>query len=224
MPNGSSGPPLALETALLAAGCRIAFKLLLQAQWCAADCSLDIWDFALEVGELRRHGVSSTDLRLLVCKGYAQHGYECLGHGQDNRQFQKAISLRVTDRSCFTLTPAGLVAAQRVWTSVPVPLRNFESRLPEKPKYDSILKELRFGEDLVKRFRQPAPNQELILRAFEEEGWPPHLDDPLPPTPYLEPKRRLHDAINCLNRNQKQRLLKFLGAGDGRGVLWERFC
>src|SRR5208283_649335 len=97
--------------------------------------------------------------------------------------------------------------------------------LPDKPatsipRYQAELKELTLDGELVKRFKVPAPNQELILTAFEEEGWPLHLDDPLPPHPELEPKRRLHDAIYCLNRNQKRRMLKFGGAGDGRGVRW----
>jgi len=34
-------------------------------------------------------------------------------------------------------------------------------------------------------------------------------------------KRRLHDTINSLNRNQKQSLIRFLGDGKGEGIRWE---
>jgi hypothetical protein len=57
--------------------------------------------------------------------------------------------------------------------------------------------------------------------AFEEEHWPPRIDDPLPKNPELLPKRRLHDAIKSLNRNQKRSLIRFMGDGTGEGVRWE---
>jgi hypothetical protein len=67
----------------------------------------------------------------------------------------------------------------------------------------------------------PAANQERVLAAFEEEGWPVHIDDPLPPSPDQDSKRRLHDTINSLNRNQKCPLIRFVGDGTGQGVRWE---
>jgi hypothetical protein len=76
------------------------------------------------------------------------------------------------------------------------------------------------GGKLVKRFRVPSPNQERILAAFEEEGWPPRIDDPLPPHPEQEPKRRLRDTIKSLNRHQINRLLHLTGDGTGQGVRW----
>ena len=61
----------------------------------------------------------------------------------------------------------------------------------------------------------------LVLSVFEEEGWPRHIDDPLPHVENLEPKRRLHDTIQCLNRKHRVSLLRFLGDGTGLGVCWE---
>ena len=81
--------------------------------------------------------------------------------------------------------------------------------------------ELRLGETLVKKFKWRAANQEAILCAFEEEGWPPHIDDPLPPILDKDPKRRLSDAIKCLNRKQLNTLVRFSGDGTGEGVYWE---
>jgi hypothetical protein len=77
------------------------------------------------------------------------------------------------------------------------------------------------GYVVVKQYKVPAANQERVLAAFEEEGWPVHVDDPLPPSGELDPKRRLHDTINSLNRNQKSGLIRFLGDGSGEGIRWE---
>jgi hypothetical protein len=63
--------------------------------------------------------------------------------------------------------------------------------------------------------------QEAILMAFEEEHWPPRIDDPLPAHPDLLPKRRLHDTIKGLNRKQKNCLIRFMGDGTGEGIRWE---
>jgi hypothetical protein len=97
---------------------------------------------------------------------------------------------------------------------------NFE---PERSEvvWDAKRRELRVGTQLIKRFRVPAPNQELILSAFEEEGWPSRIDDPLSQAPGIYPKQRLHAAINSLNRNQKIALLRFRGDGNGSGICWE---
>jgi hypothetical protein len=77
------------------------------------------------------------------------------------------------------------------------------------------------GVEIVKEFKLPSPNQETVLMAFEEEGWPPRIDDPLSPLPQLDPRRRLHDTIKALNRKQKQDLIRFMGDGSGEGIRWE---
>jgi hypothetical protein len=77
------------------------------------------------------------------------------------------------------------------------------------------------GEKVVKEFKLPASNQATILMTFEEDGWPRRIDDPLPPALNCDPKHRLHDTIKNLNRNQKISLLRFMGDGTGRGILWE---
>ena len=74
---------------------------------------------------------------------------------------------------------------------------------------------------VVKRFRVPAPNQELILSVFEEERWPERLDDPLPASGGVDPRTRLHDAVNRLNRAQTNPLLRFHGNGTGTGISWK---
>ena len=71
---------------------------------------------------------------------------------------------------------------------------------------------------LVKRFKVPAPNQEMILAAFEEESWPVRIDDPLPVHPCLAAKRRLHETITSLNRHQR------IGSSPSRATAAARAC
>jgi hypothetical protein len=89
------------------------------------------------------------------------------------------------------------------------------------PTWDPDRQQLRVGRILVKEFKVPAANQQAVLAAFQEENWAPRIDDPLPPSPNQDSKRRLHSTINCLNRNQKRPLIRFLGDGSGEGVRWE---
>ncbi len=89
------------------------------------------------------------------------------------------------------------------------------------PTWDSERRELRINGIIVKRFKWTAVNQEAVLAAFDEEGWPSRIDDPLRPHPEHDSKRRLSDTIKCLNRKQTNRLIHFRGDGTGEGVVWE---
>ena len=92
---------------------------------------------------------------------------------------------------------------------------------PHLPQWDQQCRVLRVGQCVVKQFRRPSPNQDMVLSAFQEEGWPHRIDDPLPPQGEQGPKCRLHDTIKWLNRHQEHRLIRFLGDGTGEGVCWE---
>jgi hypothetical protein len=89
------------------------------------------------------------------------------------------------------------------------------------PRWDNERHELSCAGKLVKKFKWRAANQEAILAAFQEDGWPAHIDDPLPQEGNVDPKRRLADAIKSLNRHQRVPLIRFCGDGTGEGVLWE---
>jgi YD repeat-containing protein len=78
-----------------------------------------------------------------------------------------------------------------------------------------------WGSHVLKCFRQPSGNQELVLRAAEELGWPTWFDDPLPRAPRVNAKARLHDTIKALNRNQDRPLIHFRGDGTGTRVGWQ---
>jgi hypothetical protein len=214
-----------------------AVHLLVRAHRLAAHAHADAWDFAVEIGEFHRSGVTASELRWLVTRGYARHGEE-LAPGAAGRRFRLGSTLGLTSRSCFVLTEAGLSIVQSA-VSISLPAANGPvapvsmagpraEQLPPAPSptkaspvWEPCRSELRVGSYLVKRFRCPAPNQQAILEAFERAGWPSRVDDPLPPAAEQCPKRRLHDAIKCLNRRQVHAVLRFFGDGSGKGVLWE---
>jgi hypothetical protein len=89
------------------------------------------------------------------------------------------------------------------------------------PKYEREGRVFSWGNWLLKCFRQPSINQEIILCAAEELGWPAWFDDPLPRVAGLSPKVRLHDALKALNRHQLRCCVRFRGDGTGTRVGWE---
>ncbi len=209
---------------------RPAVELLRQARRYADDLKRSQWDFAVEMSSLRDAGLTAGDLRWLTCNGYVEHAREISRPGDERREFRPGSNLRFTSRSCFVLTKTGAEFAEfvssdgqrlnRPKNSHTRACSNGQPSTP-LPKWNVEHRELQVNEVVVKRFRVPAPNQELILSSFQEEGWPDRIDDPLPPAADIDPKRRLHSAINSLNRNQKTSLVRFHGDGNGSGVYWE---
>jgi hypothetical protein len=222
---------------------RAALSVLLDAHLYAQDLRLDSWDFAVELSTLRPLGLTNSDFRWLAGKGLVECGRELTLARDERRSFRQCTHLKLKKRTCLVLTCAGVVAAGG---EAPVEVRREQATavvdstdrsahrpisLPEfiaassisepKPTWDRDRQQLRLGKMIVKQFKVPAANQETVLAAFQEEDWPVRIDDPLSPKPDQDPKRRLHDTINSLNRNQSRRLIRFLGDGSGQGVRWE---
>lgn len=224
---------------------RAALALLRQTYEYARDADVDLWEFALEIGKLYETGLTISDLRWLVAKGFAAHGRETSEDGEPHRSFRPGDGLKFESTTCFVLTPCGCAFAN----GVDGPAKTPQSTTPtgallnggasdaqghvaagvegdkrsdaQKPHWDLIRRELTLNGVIVKRFRVPARNQELILCAFEEQAWPQHIDDPLPVGDDIDPHTRLHDALNRLNRRQTHPLIRFRGNGNGTGVWWE---
>lgn len=196
-------------------------RLLLEARIYAQDCHRDEWDFAVEIDRLEAIGLTVSQLRWLVCQGYVEHAAELASAGNGHRVFRKLGTLTMTKKTCVVLTEAGAALVRVVPVRLLAAPRDRSGPERDVPTWQKTYRELRLGDFVVKRFRVPAPSQELILDAFEEEGWPSHLDDPLPPHPNVDPKRRLHDTIDRLNRSQKNRLIRFHGDGTGQAVRWD---
>lgn len=216
-----------LDVATRRARLRKGLVLLRDALEGAADLHLTSREFAIEVAQLHAAGLTNTDLRWLIGKGFVEHLCERPTKARGPRLLRKAHGLSISQASCFVLTPAGDAAAS-LWPGPSAedrcppgePEGNGSARTSIRPKYDAGFRELWWNGVLVKRFRQPALNQETILSAFQEEGWPPRLDDPLPGSREADPRVRLHDAIKGLNRNQANPCLHFGGDGTGRSIVW----
>lgn len=222
----------------------VGLTLLLRAFGYAKDFKSCPWQIAVPISDLYDSGLTRTDLHwLLVCR-YVEHAHEITDNRADHRRFEHAGRAVIHEDSCFVLTPQGAdfaarllrlpligdkaaaeaVAPQPVAPSDTLPSGETNHSSPlaiAQPTWSAHCRELCLGKVLVKRFRVPADNQEIILSTFQEEGWPQLIDDPLPPTPEIAPKRRLHDTIAGLNRNQVNRLVRFFGNGTSDGVRWE---
>ncbi len=219
----------------LAPRIRAAILALLEAHEYGQDLERTDWDFALEIGSLRQMNLSNSDLRWLVGRGVIDHAVEVTAPGDPERCFRQSSRLLFLRRTCFVITPQGIALAPllrdgaeladglpRLQTTTERPRTTWELLgEPLVPKWDRDRQQLRVGSVVVKQFKVPAPNQETILAALEEESWPSRIDDPLPPHPDQTPKRRLQETIKSLNRNQRRSIVRFLGDGSGEGVRWE---
>ncbi len=227
---------------------RTALNVLFRAYCYMQDFQTDVWQFAVEISELRRLNLTNNEFRWLLACELVDLAEEITQRGDELRRFQPTGKHCFSDRTCFVLTPAGaeFAAGFSGEKGQPSPTvenngsADFDDSLPStrlpadcpqngqfvetttelQPRWDAERKELRIGKHLVKVLKWPSPNQETILAVFEEEGWPARIDDPLSPVPEQDPKRRLHDTIKCLNRNHKIHLIRFRGDGTGEGVVW----
>ena len=192
----------------------------------ANDSGKNIWDFAVELGVFTKQGVSHLLLRWLVSQRVIEHRYEAKTAFGERRQFFEAPDSALNDRSCFAISEGGHETFDRLKQMVQ--MNSFDSsdvemgvgEQMEIPVWCPITRVLKIAGKVVKHFKWPAPNQEKLINAFAEQGWPTRLDDPLPPNGVC-PKRRLHDTIKCLNRNQINKLIKFRGDGTAQGACWE---
>jgi hypothetical protein len=242
--EATSPPPATHQPPPLSQRIIAGLTFLLQAREYADDVQTDLWDFALELRELRSVELGNSDLRWLVMKGYVEHARETTLPGEAQRSFRRTKGLSFNKKTCFVLTDAGAEAAHALGvfeehldipgdastTKPGAATRKTESQARSQPRvepparvvprWDGDMQELRVAGVIVKQFKVPAPNQEMILSAFQEENWPVRIDDPLPPHPDQDAKRRLHDTIVSLNRNHKSRFIRFMGDGTGEGVRW----
>lgn len=218
-----------LQTTIRGAGLRMGIAQLVEAHECARDRGSDPWQFALGIAGLLATGMTESELRWLTSKGYVAHGCEVTAARDSRRTFQSRRNLAFSQQSCFVLTSAGVLYTANVLRRSAAPMsllatsKGGDEAVGDvlQPQWDDAQRVLRIGPSEIKRYRVPAPTQEAVLAAFQEEGWPRHIDDPLSPQSGQDSKCRLHDTIKRLNRHHQQRLLRFFGDGTGEGVCWE---
>jgi signal transduction histidine kinase len=192
-----------------------ALALLFEAYEAAQQTELDLWQFAIEAENFFAQGISGSILRCLLVEGHIYHGVETTPIQSRKRRFRRIANLQIPARTCFVLTESGreLVRQNSALQAV---------LAGDRPHGDGEHRILMSQGIVVKRFERLAINQMAVLTTFEQQGWPPQIEDPPLPGPAGHYKKRLHDAIKDLNHRQDHRLLHFAGDGTGRGVCWER--
>lgn len=77
------------------------------------------------------------------------------------------------------------------------------------------LGELRLNDEVIRRVRVGHATKVVpILDAFQECGWPEHIDDPIT----AGDGQRLRDALKVLNRGLER--IRFHADGTGEGIRW----
>jgi hypothetical protein len=208
MPTQSFSNPLGPLSAAMRRRLRSAFARLLDPIELHAKAGREASELAFEVGALRAAGLTKADLRWLLDKNYLQWMVEKTRAAEKQRVFRGRSESSFSDRNRLVLTSAGFRAARLLLAAIPY--------------YDRELRELWARGELVKRFTQPAHDQDTVLSTFEDLGWPRRIDDPLPlKRGRQSAKLRLRDTIKRLNQHQQRPLLRFRGNGIGVGILWE---
>lgn len=84
-----------------------------------------------------------------------------------------------------------------------------------KIEWIKTLGELRLNDDLIRRVRVGHATKVVpILDAFQECGWPEHMDDPIT----AGDSQRLREVLRVLNRGLKR--IRFHADGTGEGIRW----
>lgn len=205
------------------------FEALATARAHANQSSRDVWQFALEIQALGHLGAGHHELRWLLAEGLVEQRLEITTPVCPERRFQPLANLSLPPGTCFVLTDKG--ARWFAELSAPDDLNHSQQQLTRLltngganllPSWDRHHRVLMFAGEIVKAFRVPAANQEVILQAFEAAGWPPCIADPLADRADLEPRQRLAYAIKALNRKHTACRLRFFGDGTGQRVCWKR--
>jgi hypothetical protein len=216
----------------LTSGQQVALAYLLEAFQIARETDLSPFAYACQLQCLQGAGITETVLRWLVQHGFAHHLLETTRPTRQRRTFRASPNLRLTSDSCFVLTLAGIAQAAAMQAAAMLAESlgpRDEPRLDSAhakpggrcPHYDAGSRTLLIRGQVVKQFKKPADNQELILISYEEERWPLYIPDPLPVRPGVDRKRRLNETIKNLNTRQVHPLVRFHGDGTGTGIVWK---
>jgi hypothetical protein len=204
---------------------RLALALLHRAHEMALWHRASTWQYATEIRTLRALGLAEIDLRSLISHRLVEQRVETTGLTSRRRTFRRVKNLALFARGCFVLTKRGmrLASQSQAFGQGVIERRRTPSTCAHMaaPEWDFTMRILSVGSNVVKVFRRAAPNQELILTAFQEQEWAVRIDDPLPRRPGVDARIRLHDTIKNLNRGHLHPSLRFRGDGSGRGICWE---
>ena len=209
---------------------RGALEALYANRFYAADLKQDPWEFAPYFVELRELGITRTDIQWLLHKGILHRRPTVDETNSLLRSATTTLSdllFILSDKGCSYVSPISNTAPESDGDAPHVDPTDDQATCGSpselRPSWNRHDRELYFGDQLVKKFSVPAKNQELVLTAFEEEGWPQHIDSPLPPTKSGEVAAvRLRDTIKRLNQGHQAKYVTFHGNGSGSQIVWHR--
>jgi hypothetical protein len=205
---------------LASSGVLSALELLLEGYVFAQDLQTSPWEFALDQSALVHAGCTPNALNWLCRRGYVERREP---RQVDPRRPRAARSARRSASApTYILTAKGAEIARDRELGSPTLSKPAPSGR-RIPAWDGLRGELWFAGQLVRRFRNAASNQRVVLAAFQVQEWPDLLPDPLPPlADCVHVKQRLHDTIKNLNRCHLVACIRFFGTGAGRLVGWKR--
>jgi len=89
----------------------VGFCLLLAVQQYVSDAGADVWQFALEIDELRCVGLINSDFRWLLTRGFVEHAQEITLPEGHERALRSLGALSVLTNTCFVLIDARIEIA-----------------------------------------------------------------------------------------------------------------
>ncbi len=119
----------------------------------------------------------------------------------------------------LTVTPLGWRVVERLRQAHDGQTAVTPSRLA-KPEWRATARQLWYGHCLLKVYRRHAPNQMILLDAFQQAGWPTWMASPFSCDPFDDEMQLLRDTIKNVNRGHRHRLLRFVIDARCRYVGW----
>jgi len=210
------------------AGFLLASLDLLASRWDALEQQVDPRSRAVGLTRLKDCGATESLLLWMLYHDFVAHVRPAPEPPRaDGVQEARGDSLVFGETSAFALTARGETFVDAFLARVLSTPEDFQTAWDGLvlgrliPCYHREERVLTWGRRVLKAYRQPSANQELILCTAEELRWPAWFDDPLLHKSPKKSKIRLHDTIKFLNRNQTPHLLHFKGDGTGTRVGWE---
>ncbi len=93
----------------------------------------------------------------------------------------------------------------------------------DKPYFDEDTFELSVRGEVVYTFASQASNQIAVLKAFQAQGWPREILDPLGNAADVDFVRRLHNTRHALNCAVRRWGIVFSASAVRRKIRW-RYC
>ena len=105
-------------------------SLLRHAYFYARQSNSDVWEFAMELEQVKSAQISVSDLRWLVRMRLVDHALEVTCLNDSARKFEASDNLSFGDKTCFVLTEKGLEKLTRLNGHVGAPTNSVQVRAP----------------------------------------------------------------------------------------------